>query len=310
MTGPGDAESPLLAGAFGPFPHRGESWHQWLAALPRLVSAVLSDWDLEPDGYRSTGQCALVLGVRTSDGEPAAVKFGWPHQEADHEHLVLRAWAGDGAVRLLRADPVRSVLLLERTSSQDLTTLDIRAACETVAALYPRLHRPAIPQLRPLSGECTRWAAELAALPAGAPAPHRLVQQASALAADFASDPATDGRIVHGDLHYFNVLAAERAPWLAIDPKPLSGDPCFEVAPLLWNRWPEAVAGGRVRDAVRERMDVVVDAAQLDRERVRDWIVVRQLVNVLWALQDAPEPGPDDLEWITRSVTIAKAVQG
>jgi streptomycin 6-kinase len=254
--------------------------------------------------------CALVLGVLTPDGEHAALKLGWPHPEAEQEHLALRLWGGDGAVRLLRADPARGVLLLERAGPDDLTTVDVRTACRVVAGLYPRLHRPATPQLTRLSAECLRWSEQLAALPADAGAPRRLVSQASGLAGDFSTDPGTDGLLLHGDLHYFNVLAAEREPWLAIDPKPLSGDPCFEVAPLLWNRWEEAVGTGNVREAVRERMFLVTEAAGLDPDRVRDWVIVRELVNVLWALQDSPVPGPDEREWITRSVTIAKAVQG
>ena len=50
--------------------------------------------------------------------------------------------------------------------------------------------------------------------------------------------------MIHGDLHYENVLAADREPWLAIDPKPMAGDPHYEVAPMLWNRWDEVVASG------------------------------------------------------------------
>ena len=32
-------------------------------------------------------------------------------------------------------------------------------------------------------------------------------------------------RLLHWDLHFENVLSAEREPWLAIDPKPLLGHP-------------------------------------------------------------------------------------
>ena len=60
-----------------------------------------------------TGETAVVVPVVTASGERAVVKFGLPHPESAHEHLALRAWAGDGAVRLLRADPRRGVLLLE-----------------------------------------------------------------------------------------------------------------------------------------------------------------------------------------------------
>ena len=35
------------------------------------------------------------------------------------------------------------------------------------------------------------------------------------------------------------MLAADREPWLTIAPKPLNGDPHYELAPMLWNRWDE-----------------------------------------------------------------------
>ena len=118
---------------------------------------------------------------------------------------------------------------------------------------------------------------------------------------------------MHTDLHYENVLAADREPWLAIDPKPLSGDPHYEVAPLLWNRWPEAVGSGDVRWAVRRRLDAVVDAAGLDPDRARDWVVVRQMHNALWCLADASgRPGgltDADRTTLTVAVAVAKAVQ-
>ena len=129
-----------------------------------------------------------------------------------------------------------------------------------------------------------------------------------------AADPATDGRIVHTDLHYGNVLAADREPWLVIDPKPLSGDPHHEVAPLLWNRWDEIVHTGDVRGAVRARFHTVVDTAMLDEDRARDWVVVRVVVNVLWRLEALQQPGAQrwgaaDDDLATRWLAIAKAVQ-
>ena len=133
--------------------------------------------------------------------------------------------------------------------------------------------------------------------------PRRLVEQAVSLGQAFGQDPATDGRLIHTDLHYENVLAAEREPWLVIDPKPMSGDPHYELAPLLWNRWDELA--GDVRGGVRRRFHAVVDAAGLDEDRARDWVVVRMLMNVLWELE-AAAPDPD---WVTTCITVAKSVQ-
>jgi streptomycin 6-kinase len=281
---------------------------RWLQALPRLMTDVVAQWQLEPDGRPMAGETAIVVPVLTPSRERAVVKFGFPHPESAHEHLALRAWAGNGAIRLLRADPRRGVLLLERAEAGgDLTSVPVLEACEVIAGLYARLHRPAIPQLVRLSDEAARWARELATLRESRVVPRRFVDQAIGLAHGFASDDATDTALIHTDLHYINVLAAAREPWLAIDPKPMAGDPAYEIAPLLWNRWTEAVATGDVRNAVQERMFTVVDAAGLDEDRVRAWVVVRELVNVLWATTDPS--APPDPAWITIATAIVKAVQ-
>ena len=161
-------------------------------------------------------------------------------------------------------------------------------ACEVVAGVYPRLHVPAPPQLRPLTSYVARWTAQLAALPRDAPVPHRLVEQAVSLGRDLVADEASTGTMIHADLHYENVLAGDREPWLVIDPKPVSGDPHYEPAPMLWNRWDEAAATGDLRTGLRRRFHTLVDAAGLDEDRARDWVVVRMLHNALWELEDDP----------------------
>lgn len=261
---------------------------------------LIEQWGLRPDGSARTGHRGRVVPVRTTEGAPAVLKIAEPTPETEHESLALQHWHGRGAVRLLRADPRRRALLLERVHPEDLHDHWDVQACEIVAGLYPALHVPAVPQLRSLADLAGAWAAELAALPRSAPLPRRLVEQAASLAASFARDPDTAGTTVHGDLHFAKVLAADREPWLVIAPRPLSGDPHVEPGPLLWHRWEEMLASGDVRDAVRRRFHTVVDAAGLDEDRARDWVVVRAVLN---AVRD---PGAD----LTRWVTLAKAVQG
>ncbi|MFB6718594.1 aminoglycoside phosphotransferase family protein [Kribbella sp. NPDC056345] len=284
---------------------RGQDWADWLDRLPRLTRELLDEWQLRVDGTAAHGECALVVPVRTADGQSAVLKVQFPHWEAETEHLALRDWAGNGAVQLLRADPRRFALLLERLESRDLTTLPVLDACELVGTTYQRLHVVAGPQYRTLSGELKRWLERFRQLPASAPVPHRYVEQAISLAEDFVSDPATDGRLIHTDLHYENMLAATREPWLVIDPKPLSGDPHYEVAPLIWNRWDEIT--GDLRFAVQQRFYATIDAAGFDEERARGWVIVRQMLNVLWTLESSGANLPQD--WLTRNISIVKAIQ-
>lgn len=284
---------------------RGQDWADWLDRLPRLLRDLLDEWDLRVDGTAACGNCAIVVPV-LAQGQRAVLKVQFPHWEAETEHLALRAWAGNGAVQLLRADPRRFALLLERLEPRDLTTIDALDACEIVGGTYKRLHVPAGPQFRTLSGELKRWVERFRQLPASAPVPHRYVEQAISLAEDFITDPATDGRLIHTDLHYENMLAADREPWLVIDPKPLSGDPHFEVAPLIWNRWDEV---SDVRFAVRQRFWTAIDAAGFDEDRARNWVIVRQMLNVLWTLESASTDESLPQDWLTRNIAIVKAIQ-
>jgi streptomycin 6-kinase len=281
-----------------------------LESLPGLAESFLSDWELTLDGPSMHGFTALVLPVRGRSGS-AVLKIAFPDSETEHEALALQHWHGRGAVQLIRANPRQRVLLLERLRTQDLADHWDTQACEIVGHLYRDLHVSAPPQLRLLSTYAGALAERLAALPRGVPLPPRLIDQARALARSFARDEATDGRLIHTDLHYGNVLAqvdgGGAEGWKAIDPKPMSGDPHYEVAPLLINRYDELA--GRVREGVRDRFFAAIDAAVLDEQRAKDWVVVRMLD---LASQRILEPGRGtigDHDWFTRCVAIAKAVQ-
>lgn len=50
----------------------------------------------------------------------------------------------------------------------------------------------------------------------------------------------------------------------------------------------------------------MVDAAGLDEDRARAWVVVRMVHNAMGAVRDGPAADPS---WLTRCITVAKAVQ-
>nr|WP_071928417.1 aminoglycoside phosphotransferase family protein [Nocardia mangyaensis] len=88
--------------------------------------------------------------------------------------------------------------------------------------------------------------------------------------------PGQPETLVHGDLHDANVLAGDREPWLAIDPKGYVGDPAYDTitvirsyrfAPLLFAADP---AAGLLRG-----LDLYCEAAHVDRVRARRWAQVR-----------------------------------
>lgn len=308
MTLPFEVPSGLLAQA-----ELGPLWADWLDRLPSLFDGLMAGWELSYDGEPMHGFASLVAPVRTESGKPAVLKVTFDgDDESLHEAVALQHWSGRGTVQLQRADPHRRALLLERLQVEDLSGIDDVEACELVAGFYRRLHVPALPQLRTITSYVAQWVEALTTLPANAPIPRRLVAQATSLGHDLVADQASVGVMVHGDLHYENVLAGDREPWLVIDPKPMSGDPHYELAPMLWNRWDDLLATGSVRQAVRRRFHTLVDVADLDEDRARDWAIVRLVLNAHWLIEEAERArrplSADERQWVTQCIALAKAV--
>ena len=134
-----------------------------------------------------------------------------PHPESAHEHLALRH-GRHCAVRLLRPTDGAGLLLERAEPGDDLSSLPVLEACEVIAGLYARLHRPALPQLDRLSDHAARWAGSLPCC--GIRTSYRdgsSTRRSVSLTAS-PTDPTTDSALIHTDLHYFNVLAAVREP--------------------------------------------------------------------------------------------------
>lgn len=277
----------------------GSDGATWIGSLPTLIGASLAEWELMVTGPPMTGWTSVVLPVER-DGAPLALKTCWPHPEAGGEHLALRRWGGDGAVRLVAASPARGSLLLERLHTTNLMREWDEDAVAVIGGLARRLHVPALPSVRRLSALLDRQTGDY--LTADAAVPRRLVQHGLALHRELRDDPLIDATLLHGDLHFQNVLAADREPWLAIDPKPMAGHPGWEIAPALFNRVEEMGTGGSLRWSVRRRVELVCDELGLDEEQARAWTLLRLITEA------AADAATGDDQWVSTKISIVKAL--
>ncbi|MEU1178121.1 aminoglycoside phosphotransferase family protein [Streptomyces sp. NPDC005820] len=265
----------------------GAAGRAFVARLPDLVAVFLERWELRIDGPPMHGVCALVLPVTGADGTRAVLKLQLLDEETAGEPVALRTWNGDHAVRLLRHDGPTGTLLLERLDPHRTLTHveDVHAAVPVVGVLLSRLTSVRAPRgLRKLGdlarGMLERTPEALVRTPDRRD--RRLLADCAAAVREVAAEP--------GDrlLHYANVLGADRAPWLAIDPKPLAGDPGFELWPALTNRFD-------AEDVLR-RFDALSEALGLDRGRARAWTLGRLLQNSLWRIEAGKRPTAADVE--------------
>jgi streptomycin 6-kinase len=199
-----------------------------------------------------------------------------------HEADGLREWDGDGTVRLHAVQEFDDTiaLLLERCVPG--TTLASRPEAEqdrVITGLLDRLWREPAPghRFRSLQLMCDEWAEKFEQKPSSARASldPGLAREGIAL---LRALPATAERevLLATDLHAGNVLAAEREPWLVIDPKPYVGDPTYDPLQHLLN------CDERLRADPRQLALRVADLLGLDPDRLLLWLFAR-------CIQESPD---------------------
>jgi streptomycin 6-kinase len=263
----------------------GADGEAWLDSVPETLGRLVDEWRLAIGGPLAGGSSSLVLTAAQRDGTPAVLKVPYVEDENRHEADALRHYRGVGAVQLYRHDPRSGALLLEKlVPGTGLDTYpDADAAIDIACGLLRRLWQsPRRGHPFALVRDLARGWAET--LPTendrhGYPFPARLAEEAAVLAREFAQTGGDDV-VVNRDAHLANMLAAEREPWLLIDPKPLVGDRAFDGAYLLLDR----LGVSPTRAAVAALLHKLADELGVERERLRGWAFLRAFENVLWAL--------------------------
>ena len=252
-----------------------------------LVTAIEDEWELRTGPPFTEGVAGWTAPAVLADGTDAVLKMSLPHREAREEATALRLWAGRGAVRLLRSDRDRWALLVERCRPGRPLLHAGLPADEALAVAAASL--TGLWSMRPTADEssafervadvCSEWAALVRRRMEELQPPFDpgLVALGASLLEEL---PASAKRevLVHGDFNPGNVLAAKREPWLAIDPKPMVGDPGYDPWPMLMQIEPEPATA----TALRARTELFADLVGEPADRLLAWVVARAVEAALW----------------------------
>jgi streptomycin 6-kinase len=265
----------------------------WLERVPELVAECVEEWELELGEPYEAGAAGYAVRAALTDGTPAVLKVIYPHREAEHEADALELLGGNGAVRLLARDDARSAMLLERCEPGTTLAEDSgETALDVLVELLPKHWVKAGEPFHTLAEEAAWWIDDLPEQweQSGRAVERRLVD-AAVDALRSLSEPQGDQVLLNQDLHGDNVLAAEREPWLLIDPKPLVGEREFAVAPIV-----RSFELGPSKADVLYRLDRLTSELGLDRERARGWTIGQTMA---WAFDSAySETHIETVRWL------------
>jgi streptomycin 6-kinase len=272
----------------------------WLQRLPALVAEYERRWSLTVLPPFDLSYSYVAPAIRP-DGTAVVLKLGVPNPELTTEIAAMRLYDGHGATRLLDADPERGFLLLERLipGTPLVEVEDDEAATAIAAEVMRKLWRP-VPAEHPFP-DVRRWAQELYTLRerfdgATGPLPPRLVDMAVRLHDELSASSAAPV-VLHADLHHWNILAAERQPRLALDPKGVIGEPAYETGALLRNPIPDIAAMPDAPPVLGRRIDQLAEMLGFARQRLIGWGIAQAVLSACWTSRIACSAGRGGLGW-------------
>ena len=267
--------------------HYQEAGAAWLAQLPGLLDEYAQHWALQVGSPFSLSYNYVAPATR-ADGSAAVLKVCFPGHEFLGEIEALRLYAGDGMVQLLEFDRADGVLLLEglQPGTELAELADDEAATGIAASVMLQLWRPALAEHAfPTVAE---WAAAVPShrerFGGAGPLPKSIFEQGEALFRELLATNAPP-MLLHGDLHHFNILRAQRQPWLAIDPKGLVGDPAYDVGAFLYNPIGKLNNRPNLDQILQRRVDRLAEHLGFARERILGWGIAQAVLSACWSVE-------------------------
>lgn len=258
----------------------------------RELQLKAAEWNVSLHEIRETE--TSLLGFGTRDGVRVVLKITKKFSDESHSGEVLKAYAGDGAVRVFELET--GVVLLERVEpGEQLVNIvkrgDDDEATKILAEVIGKLANHKAPAVCPTLADWGRGFDRY--LQSGDEQISRdIVHQAREMYQELVS---SQGRtmLLHGDLQHYNVLFDSKRGWTAIDPKGVVGELEYELGALLRNpiELPDIFANP---DRIKRRLEILTTALQLNYSRALRWSYAQSILSAIWNIEDGHPLSPDN----------------
>jgi len=262
------------------------------AELQNRIEDRIRDWSVVVEHASETEGSVIAFGRRGS--QPVVLKVLKSRGDEWHSGEILEAFEGRGVVRVY--ERVEGAVLLERLSpGNSLVEMVLDGRDEEATEIVAEVIEKMFP--RPPVSSCVRvqdWAKgfERYAASGDHQIPKDLVESGHRVYTELCNSQSRP-RLLHGDLHHYNILFDSDRGWLAIDPKGVVGEIEYEIGAALRNPYesPELFAQS---STVERRLKHFASRLNLDFRRALGWGFAQAVLSAIWGVEDGFAVGPRD----------------
>jgi streptomycin 6-kinase len=253
--------------------------------LVKRVEERIRDWSVVVEDSLETESSFVAFGRRGT--QPVVLKVMRQPGDEWRSGEVLGALGGKGVVRVYEF--VEGAVLLERLNpGTPLATLSLKGrdeeATEVIAGVIEQM---SCPQGQPKGlATAEEWGQGFERYLASGDnqIPKWLVEQGRRLYEELCASQ-NGVRLLHGDLHHYNILFDYDRGWLTIDPKGVIGEMEYEVGASLRNPYekPELFTSP---ETIKRRVDLYETRLKLDANRALAWGFAQAVLSAIWSVED------------------------
>jgi streptomycin 6-kinase len=264
-------------------------------------------WRVVVERGLETESSFVAFGRR--DGQAVTLKVVKNHGDEWRSGEILEAFEGKGVVRVY--EYAEGAMLLERvTPGHSLASMALEGrddqATQILADVIKKMS-PCTP-VRPMpTVEGWAKAFERHGASENCQIPRDLLQEADMVYSELCSSQSQP-RLLHGDLHHYNVLFDSERGWLAIDPKGIVGELEYEVGAVLRNPYerPELFV---LASTIEKRVERLALELNLNVNRTLAWGFAQAVLSAIWAVEDGFAVEPCN-SWIALAGAIRPMLGG
>jgi len=263
----------------------GEIGQNWLANLPNMVSDFSIKHEIKIGHCYPDASFNYVAPATFNNGNEAVFKCSIPNDSLTHEAAALRHYDGSGCVKLLFFDREAGTMLLEKASPGELLEnagYTIEESSRFAIDVMHRLHKPLTENYTfPTLKDWFKGFEQLRQRFNGSTGPFSeyLIDKAKKISDEMLKSMSNQ-ILLHGDLHYANVLSSDKHGWVAIDPKGVVGEPEFEI-PLP--RLGDIICP----DEIRHNINCFIEVSGFDRKKIINWLFSKAVLAAWWSYEDS-----------------------
>jgi streptomycin 6-kinase len=275
--------------------------------LRSRVEDRIRAWRVVVERGSETASSFVAFGRR--DGQPVTLKVVKNRGDEWRSGEILEAFEGKGVVRVY--EYAEGAMLLERvTPGHSLASMALEGrddqATQILADVIKEMS-PRTPVKPVLTVQGWAKAFERHDASENRQIPRDLLHEADMLYSELCSSQLQT-RLLHGDLHHYNVLFDSERGWLAIDPKGILGELEYEIGAVLRNPYERPELFARA-STIEKRVERFALELNLNVNRTLAWGFAQAVLSAIWAVEDgfAVEPGNP---WIALAGAIRPMLGG